>query len=237
MRSDSSISSKPIIRWGTRRSLPWDLRTAAHRRATRQRGSIAPAGPRCALAPASRVLLRSVIRGDILAMRPKHSTPICLVATREVSRARPTVRTRTPLESLRGYSLTLSARTRLGPYEILSPLGAGGRGEVYRAGIRSSICDVAIKVLRSRSPAIRTHWRDSSVRRRRSQRSHIQTFLRFTILGSHEASLRGHGASGRRDAARQARLGPIPRGRPWTMRSRSPRVFLPLTKKAWSIGS
>ena len=29
--------------------------------------------------------------------------------------------------------MTLSAGTKLGPYEILVPLGAGGMGEAYRA--------------------------------------------------------------------------------------------------------
>jgi eukaryotic-like serine/threonine-protein kinase len=43
--------------------------------------------------------------------------------------------------------MPLSAGTRLGAYEILSPLGAGGMGEVYRAHDTRLDRDVAIKVL------------------------------------------------------------------------------------------
>ena len=43
--------------------------------------------------------------------------------------------------------MPLSAGARLGPYEIVSPLGAGGMGEVYRARDTKLNRDVAIKVL------------------------------------------------------------------------------------------
>jgi Tol biopolymer transport system component len=43
--------------------------------------------------------------------------------------------------------MALSSGTKLGPYEIQSPLGAGGMGEVYRARDTRLERDVAIKVL------------------------------------------------------------------------------------------
>ena len=44
-------------------------------------------------------------------------------------------------------SLALASGTRLGPYQIVSALGAGGMGEVYRARDTKLARDVAIKVL------------------------------------------------------------------------------------------
>src|SRR6187397_964823 len=43
--------------------------------------------------------------------------------------------------------MTLAAGTRLGPYEVLGPLGDGGMGEVYRARDTRLAREVAVKVL------------------------------------------------------------------------------------------
>ncbi|MCZ6745885.1 MAG: serine/threonine protein kinase, partial [Acidobacteria bacterium] len=43
--------------------------------------------------------------------------------------------------------MALKTGTRLGPYEISAPIGAGGMGEVYRATDTKLKREVAIKVL------------------------------------------------------------------------------------------
>jgi eukaryotic-like serine/threonine-protein kinase len=59
--------------------------------------------------------------------------------------------------------MSMSPGTKLGPYEILSPLGAGGMGEVYRARDKRLDRTIAIKIL----PA---HFSQDPVRKQRFER-------------------------------------------------------------------
>ena len=57
----------------------------------------------------------------------------------------------------------LAAGSRLGPYQILEPIGAGGMGEVYKASDTRLERTVAVKVLP-------THWADNAEMRQRFKR-------------------------------------------------------------------
>ena len=63
--------------------------------------------------------------------------------------------------------MSLQAGARFGPYEIVSPLGAGGMGEVYRARDTRLERDVAIKVLPASladdAPALERFHREARV--------------------------------------------------------------------------
>src|SRR2546427_5376266 len=82
--------------------------------------------------------------------------------------------------------MPLSAGTRLGRYEIVSPLGAGGMGEVYRATDARLGREVAIKVL----PEHLSKDRDALARFEREARA-VAAFSHPNILAIHDVGSDG----------------------------------------------
>ena len=74
--------------------------------------------------------------------------------------------------------MPIGAGVRLGPYEILSPLGAGGMGEVYRARDTKLERDVALKIL----PESFVHDPDRVARFRRE--AHVLASLNHPHIGA-----------------------------------------------------
>jgi serine/threonine protein kinase len=98
--------------------------------------------------------------------------------------------------------MAIASGTRLGPYEVLSPLGAGGMGEVYRARDTRLDSTVAIKIL----PA---HLSADPIRKQRFEReakaisglNHPHIYVLFDV-GTRWNRLPGDGMLRRRNACR-----------------------------------
>jgi eukaryotic-like serine/threonine-protein kinase len=84
--------------------------------------------------------------------------------------------------------MSLSAGARLGPYEILSPLGAGGMGEVYRARDDRLHRDVAIKVLPASFSADPDRLRRFEQEARAASALNHPNILTIHDIGTHEGA-------------------------------------------------
>src|SRR6202162_3167167 len=74
--------------------------------------------------------------------------------------------------------MALTSGTKLGPYEIRSPLGTGGMGEVYRAADSKLGRDVALKVI------LQEFARDAQLMARFQREAQVLAFLKHANLAS-----------------------------------------------------
>jgi eukaryotic-like serine/threonine-protein kinase len=84
--------------------------------------------------------------------------------------------------------MPLAAGTRIGPYDILAPLGAGGMGEVYRARDSRLGRDVAIKVLPASFAADPDRLRRFELEARATGMLNHPNILAVYDIGTHEGA-------------------------------------------------
>ncbi len=84
--------------------------------------------------------------------------------------------------------MPLSAGTKLGPYEILAPIGAGGMGEVYRAHDTRLGRDVAVKVLPTEFSADADRMRRFELEARATGMLNHPNILAVYDVGTHDGS-------------------------------------------------
>jgi len=84
--------------------------------------------------------------------------------------------------------MTLPAGTRLGPYELLAPLGAGGMGEVYRARDTRLGREVAVKILPASFSADSDRLRRFEQEARAASALNHPNILTIHDVGSHAGS-------------------------------------------------
>jgi eukaryotic-like serine/threonine-protein kinase len=84
--------------------------------------------------------------------------------------------------------MPLSSGTKLGPYEILAPLGAGGMGEVYRARDARLKRDVAVKVLPASFSADADRLRRFELEAEATGQLNHPNILAIYDVGTHDGS-------------------------------------------------
>jgi hypothetical protein len=84
--------------------------------------------------------------------------------------------------------MSIAPGTRLGPYEVLAPLGAGGMGEVYRARDARLKRDVAVKVLPASLSSDPDRLRRFELEAESAGRLNHPNILAIYDIGMHEGS-------------------------------------------------